>query len=55
MAWKDVAVLLRSPANKAESYAKEFSRLGIPLIVARAGFYQSLEVSDLLSFAPAPG
>jgi len=49
MCWKDVAILLRSPANKAESYAKEFSRQGIPLTVARAGFYQSLEVSDVLS------
>ncbi len=49
MTWKDVAVLLRSPSNKAESYAKEFARLGVPLIVARAGFYQSLEVSDMLS------
>jgi len=25
--WGDMAVLLRSPANKAESYAKEFLRL----------------------------
>jgi ATP-dependent helicase/nuclease subunit A len=49
MNWRDVAVLLRSPANKAESYAKEFAREGIPLIVARAGFYDSQEVSDILS------
>jgi ATP-dependent helicase/nuclease subunit A len=47
--WNDMAVLLRSPANKAESYAKEFSRLNVPLQVARGGFYQSLEISDLLS------
>src|SRR5436190_925729 len=46
--WSDVAILLRSPANKSESYAKEFSRLQVPLQVARGGFYQSLEISDLL-------
>ncbi len=49
VAWRDMAVLLRSPSNKAESYAKEFSRLGVPLQVARGGFYDSLEISDLLS------
>jgi ATP-dependent helicase/nuclease subunit A len=47
--WRDMAVLLRSPSNKAESYAKEFSRLNLPLQISRAGFYQNLEVSDLLS------
>jgi len=35
--------------GKAESYAKEFSRLNVPLVVARGGFYSSLEISDLLS------
>jgi ATP-dependent helicase/nuclease subunit A len=44
----DIAVLLRSPSRKAESYAKEFSRAGVPLLVARGGFYSSLEISDLL-------
>jgi ATP-dependent helicase/nuclease subunit A len=47
--WKDIAVLLRSPANKSESYAKEFSRLNVPLLVARRGFYENVEVTDLLS------
>jgi ATP-dependent helicase/nuclease subunit A len=47
--WSDMAVLLRSPSGKAESYAKEFNRLGIPLLVARGGFYESMEVTDLLS------
>jgi ATP-dependent helicase/nuclease subunit A len=46
---RDMVVLLRSPANKAESFAKEFSRLGIPLQVSRGGFYDSTEVTDLLS------
>jgi ATP-dependent helicase/nuclease subunit A len=47
--WKDVAVLLRSPSNKSESYAKEFSRLNVPLLVERSGFYENVEVTDLLS------
>ena len=47
--WRDMAVLLRAPANKAESYVKEFARLNIPLEVARRGFYQSVEISDLVS------
>ncbi|HWX19959.1 MAG TPA: UvrD-helicase domain-containing protein [Candidatus Binatia bacterium] len=47
--WRDMAVLLRAPTHKAESYAKEFSRLKVPLQVARGGFYESLEISDLLN------
>jgi ATP-dependent helicase/nuclease subunit A len=47
--WRDIALLLRAPANKAEAYAKEFARLNIPLQVARRGFYRSLEISDLVS------
>jgi len=47
--WRDMAVLLRSPANKAEVYAKEFERAGVPLVVERRGFYDSAEILDLLS------
>jgi ATP-dependent helicase/nuclease subunit A len=47
--WRDLAVLLRSPANKAEAYAKEFERAGVPLMVERGGFYDSSEIMDLLS------
>jgi ATP-dependent helicase/nuclease subunit A len=47
--WRDMAILLRAPSNKAESYAKEFARLQLPLQVARGGFYSSLEISDLVS------
>jgi ATP-dependent helicase/nuclease subunit A len=49
MEWSDIALLLRAPANKVESYAKEFARLKIPLEVARRGFYRSTEISDLVS------
>lgn len=47
--WSDMAVLLRSPRGRAEAFAKEFNRLGIPLNAARDGFFSSLEVSDLLN------
>ena len=45
----DVAVLLRSPRGKSEVYAREFERAGVPLAVARGGFYESTEILDLLS------
>jgi ATP-dependent helicase/nuclease subunit A len=47
--WRDMAVLLRAPANKAEAYAKEFERVGVPLVVERGGFFESAEILDLLS------
>jgi ATP-dependent helicase/nuclease subunit A len=47
--WRDMAVLLRSPSGKAEIYAKEFGRAGVPLVVERGGFYESNEILDLLS------
>jgi len=47
--WRDMAVLLRAPASKSEAYAKEFERGGVPLVVERGGFYDSTEISDLLS------
>jgi ATP-dependent helicase/nuclease subunit A len=47
--WRDMAVLLRAPTNKAEAYAKEFERAGVPLIIERSGFYDKVEIADLLS------
>jgi ATP-dependent helicase/nuclease subunit A len=47
--WRDMAVLLRAPSGKAEVYAKEFDRAGVPLVIARGGFYDSSEILDLLS------
>jgi len=47
--WKDMVVLLRAPRGKAESYAKEFARLGVPLHAPRRGFYDGAEITDLLS------
>jgi ATP-dependent helicase/nuclease subunit A len=45
--WSDMAVLLRSPAGRAEAFAMEFHRVGVPLQAARSNFFQCLEVSDL--------
>ncbi len=47
--WRDVAVLLRSPAGKAEIFARQFELAGVPLTVARGGFFDSREILDLLS------
>jgi len=49
MRWSDAAILLRSPASRVEAFAKEFARLGIPLEAARGGFFESTEISDLIS------
>jgi ATP-dependent helicase/nuclease subunit A len=42
-------VLLRSPKARVETFAKEFSRAGIPLAASRAGFYSAIEVQDLVN------
>jgi ATP-dependent helicase/nuclease subunit A len=47
--WRDMAVLLRAPSGKSEAFAKAFERAGVPLSVARGGFYDSSEILDLLS------
>jgi ATP-dependent helicase/nuclease subunit A len=47
--WRDMVVLMRSPGSRVESFAQEFHRAGVPLQAARGGFYEALEVSDLLN------
>jgi ATP-dependent helicase/nuclease subunit A len=47
--WRDMAILLRAPSGKAEIFAKQFERAGIPLVVERGGFYDASEILDLLS------
>lgn len=47
--WSDMVVLLRAPGGKAEIYAKEFHKAGVPLIAARGGFFESQEILDILS------
>ena len=48
-AWRDMVVLMRSPGSRGEAFAKEFHRAGVPLHAERGGFYEALEVSDLLN------
>ncbi len=48
MRWSDAAILLRSPSGKAENYAQEFARLGIPLAISRASFYEGQEIKDFV-------
>jgi ATP-dependent helicase/nuclease subunit A len=45
----DMAILLRSPRGKTDIFTREFARAGVPLSIARGGFYDSPEILDLLS------
>lgn len=46
--WRDMAILLRAPSGKAEVFAKQFEKIGVPLVVERGGFYDSAEIADIL-------
>ncbi len=46
--WGDMVILLRAPRLRAEVYAREFARAGVPLLARRSGLYDSPEVRDLL-------
>ncbi|MBM3875510.1 MAG: hypothetical protein FJ386_02175 [Verrucomicrobia bacterium] len=47
--WRDMAVLLRAPAGKVETFAQEFHAAGVPLLAERGGFWDAQEVVDLVS------
>src|SRR5205814_5925113 len=47
--WRDMVILMRSVSNRAERFAKEFNRAGVPLLASREGLYSALEVLDLLN------
>ncbi len=47
--WGDMAILLRATASKAAVYAQTFARAGIPLVAEQRGFFDAVEVSDLVS------
>ena len=49
VAWRDMAILLRSPRGRSEMFAREFELAGVPLAVARGSFYESAEILDLLN------
>jgi len=46
--WSDMVVLLRAPGSRVEAYAKEFAAAGVPMHAKRTGFYDSIEVQDLI-------
>ena len=45
--WGDMAILLRSPGSKAQIFARELARLGIPVSLRSGGFFDQTEVTDL--------
>ena len=45
--WGDMAILLRSPGTKAQIFARELARLGIPVSLRSGGFFDQTEVTDL--------
>jgi ATP-dependent helicase/nuclease subunit A len=47
--WADMAVLLRAPSGRVETWAQEFHAAGVPLFAERAGFWEAQEVVDLVS------
>lgn len=46
-AWRDMVVLLRSARGRADAWAQEFARAGIPLEAPRGGFLEAQEILDL--------
>ena len=47
--YRDMVVLMRGIAARAEVFAKSFHQTGVPLEAERAGFFDALEVMDLLN------
>ena len=47
--WSDMAVLLRSPAGKSGEFYERIHASRHSLTVARSGFYDSMEIADLIS------
>ncbi len=47
--YRDIAILLRSPKTRAEIYARIFAQEDVPLEIGRSGFYDAIEVADLLN------
>jgi ATP-dependent helicase/nuclease subunit A len=45
----DIVILMRSPRSKVETYGREFARVNLPLQATRTGFFESIEVQDLMN------
>ncbi len=46
--WRDMVVLHPAPRSISERWARAFAAEGVPLDARRAGFFEALEVSDLV-------
>jgi ATP-dependent helicase/nuclease subunit A len=49
MEWRDIVVLHPAPRPVAERWARRFATAGVPLEARRGGFFEALEVSDLVN------
>ncbi|MGC8742660.1 MAG: helicase-exonuclease AddAB subunit AddA [Verrucomicrobiia bacterium] len=47
--WKDMVVLLRSPATRAKIYLREFNSRGVPLIVPCGNIFNTIEIQDIIN------
>jgi ATP-dependent helicase/nuclease subunit A len=47
--WRDIVVLMRGVAGRAEVFAKAFHQADVPLHAERAGFLDAVEITDLLN------
>ncbi len=47
--WSDMAVLLRAERDRATEYVLEFRAAGIPLHARQSGFFERIEVGDLVA------
>jgi ATP-dependent helicase/nuclease subunit A len=47
--WKDMVVLLRSPATRAEIYAQEFNARGVPFVIPYGNIFNAIETKDIIN------
>jgi len=47
--YRDIVILLRSPAGRVEEYHRLLRRAGVPVIAPSAGFFEAMEVQDCLN------
>jgi len=47
--WRDMVVLHPAPRSASERWARAFAGEGVPLDTRRGGFFEAIEVSDLVS------
>lgn len=47
--WRDMVVLLRSPATRSEIYVREFNDRNVPLIMPCGNVFNAIEVQDIIN------